>query len=105
MKAYSQDLRERILRKVDEGETQVEVANLFEVSESTVRRYVRQMREIGHVQPKPIPGRPPTKRASLASKLQPQLEKEPDATLQEHCDWWEAVSGICVSHFHNEPSY
>src|SRR5436305_2300065 len=97
VKAYSQDLRERILRRVDEGKPQVEVAKLFEVSESTVRRYVRQRREKGHVRAKPIPGRPPTKRASLASKLQPQLEKEPDATLQEHCGWWEAVSGIKVS--------
>src|SRR5436305_7780547 len=55
------------------------------------------MREIGHVQPKPIPGRHPTKRASFASKLQPQLEKEPDATLQEHCNWWEGESGMKVS--------
>ncbi len=97
MKASSQDLRERILQTVDEGKTQAEAAQLLKVSETTVKRYVRQRRETGHVRPKPIPGRPPTKRAPLEAQLQPQLEKQPDATLQEHCDTWEAHSGIKVS--------
>jgi transposase len=97
MKAYSQDLRERILQTVDEGKTQAEAAHLFKVSDTTVKRYIRQRREKGHVQPKPIPGRPPTKRAPLQAKLQPQLENQPDATLQEHCAMWKAVSGVNVS--------
>jgi len=65
MKAYSQDLRQRILQTVDEGKTQAQAAHLLKVSETTVKRYVRQRREKGHVRPKPIPGRPPTKRAPL----------------------------------------
>src|SRR6266702_7249427 len=97
MKAYSQDLRQRILQTVDEGKTQAQAACLLKVSETTVKRYVRQRRERGHVRPKPIPGRPPTKRAPLEAQLQPQLEKQPDATLQEHCDTWEAKAGIKVS--------
>src|SRR5438034_8190697 len=97
MKAYSQDLRERILRAVDQGKPRTEIARLFGVSESTIKRYVRQRREKGHVQPKPIPGRPATKRAPLEAKLQPQLESQPDATLHEHCDTWQAQEGIKVS--------
>ena len=97
MKAYSQDLRQRLLQTVDEGKTQAEAAHLFKVSETTVKRYVRQRREKGHVRPKPIPGRPPRKRAPLEAQLQLQLEKQPDATLQEHCDTWEAKAGIKVS--------
>jgi transposase len=97
MKAYSQDLRQRILQTVDEGKTQAEVACLFKVSESTVKRYVRQRREKGHVLPKPIPGRPPTKRAPLEAQLEAQLEKQPDATRASHCDSWQAQSGIQVS--------
>lgn len=97
MKAYSQDLRQRILQTVDEGKTQAQAACLLKVSETTVKRYVRQRREKGHVRPKPIPGRPPTKRAPLEAQLQPQLEKQPDATLQEHCATWEAKAGIKVS--------
>ena len=97
MKAYSQDLRQRILQTVDEGKTQAQAACLLKVSETTVKRYVRQRRERGHVRPKPIPGRPPTKRAPLEAQLQPQLEKQPDATLQEHCDTWEAKAGSKIS--------
>ena len=97
MKAYSQDLRQRLLQTVDEGKTQAQAAHLLKVSETTVKRYVRQRREKGHVRPNPIPGRPPTKRAPLEAQLQAQLEKQPDATLQEHCDMWEAKAGIKVS--------
>jgi transposase len=97
MKAYSQDLRERILRAVDQGKTRDEIVQLFGISHATIKRYVKQRREQGHVQPKAIPGRPPTKRAPLEAGLQAQLEKQPDATLQEHCDAWEAETGIRVS--------
>jgi transposase len=97
MKAYSQDLRERIVQAVDEGKTQEEVALLFKVSPKTVQRYIKQRREKGHLLPNPIPGRPPIKRAELEAKFQPQLEKKPDATLQEHCDTWEAETGKKVS--------
>src|SRR5947209_9443287 len=97
MKAYSQDLRQRILQTVDEGKTQAQAAGLLKVSEATVKRYVRQRREKGHVRPKPIPGRPVSKRGPLEAQLRPQLEQQPDATLQEHCDTWEAQSGIKVS--------
>src|SRR6266852_5118243 len=97
MKAYSQDLRERVVRAVDQGKPRDEVANLFHVSPSTIKRYLRQRRDQGHVRPKMIPGRPPTKRASLQAKLHAKLEDYPDATLQEHCEMWEARGGIKVS--------
>lgn len=97
MRAYSQDLRERILRAVDQGKTRDEIVVLFQVSHATIKRYVKQRREQGHVLPKPISGRPPKKRAPLETSLQAQLEKQPDATLQEHCDAWEAQVGIKVS--------
>jgi transposase len=97
MKAYSLDLRERILRAVDQGKPRAEIAGLFGVSESTIKRYVRQRREKGHVLPKPIPGRPPTKRAPLEAQLEAQLEQQPDATRASHCDSWQAQAGIKVS--------
>jgi hypothetical protein len=33
----------------------------------------------------------------LQANVQAQLEKAPDATLQEHCQTWEAASGVKVS--------
>jgi transposase len=97
MKAYSQDLRERIVQTVDEGKTQEETAQLFKVSPKTVQRYMKQRREKGNLLPNPIPGRPPTKRAEIETKIQPQLEKKADATLQELCAAFEAETGIKVS--------
>lgn len=97
MKAYSQDLRERVVRAIDQGQSQNEVAGLFEVSLSTIKRYLRQRQEQGHLRPKKITGRPPTKGGSLQAHLLAQLEAFPDATLQEHCEMWEAQGGMKVS--------
>ena|SRR2546430_2353035 len=97
MRAYSQDLRKRIIAAIREGKSSKEVARLFDVSPSTVKRYVRQWREQGNLLPKPIPGRPSKKLAPLRARLQAQLEAFPDATLEEHCEHWEAQEGIKVS--------
>src|SRR5439155_9887668 len=67
------------------------------VSLSTVKRYVKQWREQGNLLPKQIRGRPSKKLALLQAKLQAQLEVFPDATLEEHCQHWEAREGIKVS--------
>jgi transposase len=40
MKAYSQDLRERVLRAVDLGRPRAEVVQLFGVSLATIKRYL-----------------------------------------------------------------
>lgn len=97
MKAYSQDLRKSIVRAVEQGYPRKEVARLFHVSQSTIKRYLKQWKEEGNLVPKPIPGRPPKKLASLQAGLRPQLEKQPDATLLEHCESWEARGGMKVS--------
>jgi transposase len=65
MKAYSQDVREHILRAVDNGYPKVEIVQMFSVSLSTIKRYIKQRREEGHVRSKAIPGRPPKKRAQV----------------------------------------
>jgi transposase len=85
MKAYSQDLRQRLLRAVDQGHTQAEIAKTFAISVATIKRYLKQRRETGHVEPKAIPGRPATKGAALQVGLSAQLEAHPDARLEDHC--------------------
>ena len=42
MKAYSQDLRERVLRAVDLGHSRAEIVQLFGVSLATIKRYLKQ---------------------------------------------------------------
>ena len=85
MKAYSQDLRERVLRAVDLGYPRAEIVQMFGVSLSTLKRYVKQRRDEGHVQPKAIPGRSAKKRAQVEAGVLPQLQTHPDATLEQHC--------------------
>ena len=58
MKAYSQDLREHLLRAVDDGYPRAEVVQMFVISFSTLKRYIKQRREEGHVRPKTIPDSP-----------------------------------------------
>ena len=74
-----------------------EIVKTFAVSRSTIKRYLKLRRETGDVKPKAIPGRPSKKGATLQGGLLPQLEAHPDATLVEHCQFWEATHGIQVS--------
>jgi len=97
MKAYSQDLRERVVKAVDEGLSRSKIVRLFSVSEATIKRYLKMRRETGSLAPKPIPGYPPIKVGALQEGLLPQLEAHPDATLEEHCKQWEAETGMKVS--------
>ena len=97
MKAYSQDLRQRILRAVDQGTPQAEIAKTFAVSVPTIKRYLKQRRESGHVRPKAIPGRPAKKGVLLQANLLAQLETHPDARREEHCQMFEATYGLRVS--------
>src|SRR5215469_9584833 len=97
MKAYSDDLRQRIVRAVDQGHRQAEIAAAFQVSVATIKRYLKQRRETGHLTVKPIPGRPPKKRATLEAELSAQLAAHDDVALEEHCQLWAATQGLQVS--------
>ena len=69
MRAYSLDLRERIVRAVDQGYKRADIMNLFGVSRSTIKRYLKQQRETGHVLRKSIHGRPPKQGSPLQAGL------------------------------------
>ncbi len=97
MRAYSQDLRQRILQAVDQGKPRAEIIKTFNVSRATIKRYLKRRRETGEVRVKVIPGRPSKKGVALQAGLLSQLEVYPDATLAEHCQLWETSQGIQVS--------
>jgi len=98
MKAYSRDLRIRALDALDLGTPRSEVIRLFGVSTATLTRWRRRQRETGSLAELPRPGPPGVKTAGLKAALVPRLQEQPDATLEEHCKWWEATSGLRVSH-------
>ena len=97
MKAYSQDLREKVLRAVDQGYPREEIVKLLGVSLATIKRYVKQRRETGTVAPKAIPGRPPKKLGPLQAELVAQLQAHDDLRLEDHCQLWEQTHGVTVS--------
>lgn len=81
MKAYSMDLRERVLQDCDGGLEVRQVAVKYRVSESWIWRQRR--RETGEVAPRKAgPKRPPPWRA-YADVLARGVREQPDVTLQE----------------------
>lgn len=97
MKAYSVDLRQRILEAVERGMPRTEVAEVFGVSLPTIKRYLRQKRETGELAPKPRPGRTPKITPEQHPKLEAQLRAHDTATLLEHVRMWQRSQGNVVS--------
>ncbi len=97
MKAYSVDLREKVLRAVDQGYPREEIVKLLGVSRATIKRSVKQRRETGTVAPKAIPGRPPKKLGLLQVELVAQRHSHDDLRLEDHCRLWEQTHGVKVS--------
>lgn len=97
-KAYSDDLRARIVRAVeDEGMSQVQVAARFAVGLASVKRYLHQWRTTGDLTPRPRPGRPRAIPRTAQDRLVALLAADPDATLAMYCARWEAETGVAVS--------
>jgi transposase len=97
MRAYSTDLRERIVRAVASGRPQREAARTFGVGINTVKRYLVRQQETGSLERRPIPGGVRRIGKDQEVILLARLEAAPDATLAEHCAWWVAHQGQAVS--------
>lgn len=97
MRAYSLDLRTKIMAAVDNGMSKSEAARTFGVGLATIKRYAALRREHGTLDPKPHPGRPPTLHAEHKEVLRSQLLAYPDAYLDEQCDLFAAQTGLRIS--------
>jgi transposase len=88
MEAYSMDLRQRVAQAVDEGKrTKLEVAVLFKVSPSWIRRLLQRRRETGSLAPKQRQDNSkPKLDESHRQRLTELVRDDPDATLAELCD-------------------
>jgi transposase len=73
MNAYSKDLRVKVLSAIDRGIPRREVANLFGVSLSTIKRWLKRRHQTGDVNIYKIPGRPSVKGKALRQWLPEQL--------------------------------
>ncbi len=84
MRAYSNDLRERIVAAVERGEHSLrQLAHLFAVSRSCIVRLLQRKRQTGSVQPKPQPGASRKLDPAAEARLLALVREQPDATLAE----------------------
>ena len=100
MKAYSEDLRRKIVDVLARGMNKSQAAHLFGVSLSSVKRYERYAKLAGEgstLAPRKAPG----KRSKIGEHgrrlLQADLKERPAATLPERCRFLERVLGVKVS--------
>ena len=95
-RAYSLDLRERLLRARDAGMTPDVIEQHLGISVRTQQRWVQRAAQ-ETLAPTPIPGRPPKIDPTQHADVRTQVADHPDATLADHCDRWATTSGIRVS--------
>ena len=98
MSGYSIDLRRRIVSAVKGGGmSKAQAARTFSVSLSSVKRYVEKARRGESLAPKKRPGAAPKLDEKAMRLLAADLDEYPYLTLQERCDYIEAVTGLSVS--------
>lgn len=97
MRAYSLDLRQRIIAALEAGQSVATVAERLSVSPRSVRRYRQQWREQGTLDGRLRPGRRRKIAADQEAMLLAQVAAAPDATLREHRQRWHAQTGVWVS--------
>jgi transposase len=98
VRAYSMDLRERVVAAVDAGMSQSQAAERFGVSLRTVERYVARRRATGSLAAtEQRHGPEPRQRRQLQAWLPARLTAAADATLAEHVAAFAAETGLRVS--------
>jgi transposase len=99
MDIYSKDLRIRAVAAVEKGIPRKEVVELFSISLTTLKRWLKMSREGKDLSPGVSTGRRRRILATLEEEglLWEQLEENDDATLKRHCELWEQKTGVRVS--------
>ena len=85
MKAYSVDLRERVVRACETSTAaQQQIAERFSVSTAWIGKLRRQPRKTGARAPRPHGGGRPAKyQGEALAQLRAAIQNQPDATLEE----------------------
>lgn len=97
MKAYSTDLRVRILEAVDKGMPKSEAARTFGVSRSSIKRYAAARREGRPLTPKKHPGSKPKLDERARKILEADVEERPSITLKDRSRFLKGMVGVSVS--------
>lgn len=97
MKAYSKDLRRKIVDAVEKGMSKAQAARTFGIGISTVKRYATKAQKGEPLEPGKAPGKPSKIDERINKLLVEDLQERPFVTLRERCEYVEAISGVSVS--------
>ncbi len=97
MNGYSEDLRQKIVSAVERGMSKAQAARTFDVSLSSVKRYVNKAHQGESLAPKKSPGSAPKLDEKAGRLLAADLKERPYATLRQRRDYIEALTGLSVS--------
>jgi transposase len=97
MKAYSSDLRERVIQAWQEGKTQAWIAVTYRISTGTIKRYIGRYKASGSVAATVQRRQEPRISQADEPALRALVKREPQAKLERYCAVWQAETGIVVS--------
>ena len=98
MRAYSEDLRKKIVAALEQrGMSKAQAARTFSVSLSSVKRYARTVRQGESLMPKKSPGRRRKLNESAQALLEADVKERPAATISQRRRFLEHLSGAPLS--------
>ena len=98
MNAYSEDLRRKVVEAVHERHmNQSEAARAFGVSRSSVKRYLKVVRQGRSLSPGKAPGKRPSLDEKARKLLEADVEDRPFAKLKQRQEYLHEAAGISVS--------
>src|SRR5215217_3727037 len=97
MRAYSEDLRKKIVAAIERGMPKAQAARIFEVSLSSVKRYARTARRGEPLTPKKSTGRPHKVDEKATVLLERDVEERPAATVSQRRRFLEHITGTDLS--------
>ena len=96
MHAYSQDLRDRVLRALERGEGPTEIAVRLEVSRVWVYQVKERFQSDGKRTSLPMGGYRKSRVAQLEETVRSWIKSQPDLTLMEICERLSDKHGVSI---------
>jgi transposase len=97
MKAYSKDLRKKIVAAIERGMSKAQAARTFDVSLSSVKRYSRIAWKGDSLEPRKSPGRPHKIGEKATILLEKDVEERPAATITQRRRFLEHMTATTLS--------
>src|SRR3712207_3669450 len=97
MRAYSEDLRKKIVTAIERGMPKAQAARLFDVSLSSVKRYSRMASQGGSLKPRKSTGRPRKAGEKARALLKRNVQKRPGPPISKRRRFWEHITATTLS--------